>query len=227
MLAVVVALSLASGTGFAALTRDAATAARKAKSDTLAARQRELHDLEARIAALAPTQPASVIETELAASHVSRHWTASKSCSVVDTASAQKFCGGVFKLRSSLASATERDRLTAERRATRARIEALQAEAAGSDIDPQATAIAALLGVDKSTPRLVLTTSLAVVLELGSVILVLLVAGPALLGWREPGTAPEPTPVPAEVPPSPERSHWHRQRNTAIVNGNRGNGHAR
>ena len=93
MLAVVVALSLASGTGFAALTRDAATAAREAKSDALAARQRELHDLEARIAALTPTQPTSVIETELAASQVSRHWTATKSCSVVDTASAQKFCG--------------------------------------------------------------------------------------------------------------------------------------
>jgi len=227
MLIVVVALSLASGTGFAALTRSGATAARQAHADDLAARQREIRELEVQIDALPPSPPTSVIEAELAASQSNWRWTATKSCAAINTVANEKFCASVFKLRTALASSTERDRLTAERRATRARIEALQAVGASTDSDPQASAIAALLGVDPSTPRRVLTTSLAVVLELGSVILALLVAGPALLGWREQGIAPKPPPQPAEIPPSPDRAHWQRQRNKANLDSARGEGHAR
>jgi hypothetical protein len=62
--------------------------------------------------------------------------------------------------------------------------------------------IAALFNVDKSTPRLVLTTALAVVLELGSVILILLIAGPALLGWQNHhNRAPDASQKPKLVPP--------------------------
>ena len=46
MLAVVVALSLASGTGFAALTRGTVTASRAAQNDLLVARQRDLAEME-------------------------------------------------------------------------------------------------------------------------------------------------------------------------------------
>ena len=129
-------------------------------------------------------------------------------------------------LKSELALATARDQLTAKRSGTRARIDVLQLAGAGGDSDPQAAAIAALLSVDKSTPRLVLPVSIAVVLELGGVILVLLLAGPTLAGWREPGSAPKPTPVPAQLPESADRIHWQRQRNKAIVEANRGGAHA-
>jgi hypothetical protein len=236
MLAVVVALSLASGTGFAAMTRGASTAAREAAADELAARRRDVADIETRLAALPQTSPVKVIEAELAASQSNWRWPATKSCTTVNTTAAQKFCAGMFKLRADLASASERDRLTAERRGTRARIEALQTAGAHTDADPQSTALAALFNVDKSTPRLVLTTGLAVMLELGSVVLVLLFAGPALLDKRSepppPKLAPKPVlpkPVlnPVELPPSPGRAHWQRQRNKSILNANRDEGHAR
>jgi hypothetical protein len=231
MLAVVVALSLASGTGFAALTRGASTAAREASAEELAARRRDVTDIETQLAALALTSPVAVIETELAATQSNWRWPATKSCTTVNTTAAQKFCAGVFKLRSDLASASERNRLTAERRGTRARIETLQASGANFDTDPQSTALATLFNVDKSTPRLVLTTGLAVMLELGSVVLVLLLAGPALLDKRPdlpvPKAPPKPVLNPVELPPSPGRAHWQRQRNKSIFNANRGEGHAR
>jgi hypothetical protein len=107
----------------------------------------------------------------------------------------------------------------------------LQAAGANFDADPQSTALATLFNVDKSTPRLVLTTGLAVMLELGSVVLVLLLAGPALLDKRPdlpvPKAAPKPVLNPVELPPSPGRAHWQRQRNKSIFNANRGEDHAR
>ena len=227
MLTVVVALSLASGTGFAALTRNAAVTARGAQADELAARQKELRELETGIDGLARSRQTAVVEAAIAGLTIDRHWIWSKSCTDITGPSARKFCTSLSALRSELALATSRDQLTAKRNGTRSRIDVLQLAGASGDGDPQAVAIAALLGVDKSTPRLVLPVSIAVVLELGGVILVLLLAGPTLIGWREPGTLPKPAPSPVEVPMSADRTHWQRQRNKASLNGNRGDNHER
>lgn len=226
MLMVVVALSLASGTGFAALTRNAGVTTRDAQGYELAARQKDLREIETGIDGLAPSRPTAVVEADIAGKIIDRWWTWSKYCTDVSGASARKFCSGLSILKSELALAISRDQLTAKRSDTRARIDILQLAGAGGDSDPQATAIASLLGVDKSTPRLVLPVSIAVVLELGSVILVLLFAGPTLNGWREAGTAPKPAPVPAQLPASADRIHWQRQRNKAIVAANRDGCHA-
>jgi hypothetical protein len=227
MLTVVVVLSLASGTGFAALTRNTAVSVRTAQGDELAAWQKELRDIDTAIDGLAPSRQAAVVEADIAGQTIDRHWTWSKSCTDITGASARKFCTGVSALRSELALATSRDQLTAKRSGTRSRIDVLQLAGAAGDSDPQSVAIAALLGVDKSTPRVVLPVSIAVVLELGGVILVLLLAGPTLIGWREPGTVPKPAPAPVEVPMSADRAHWQRQRNKASLNGNRGESHER
>jgi hypothetical protein len=227
MLTAVMALSLASGTGFAALTRNAAVTVRGAQADELAARLKELRDIEAGIEGLAPSRQTAVVEAAIAGLTIDRHWIWSKSCTDITGPAARKFCTGFSSLKSELALATSRDQLTAKRNGTRSRIDVLQLAGAGGDSDPQAVAIASLLGVDKSTPRLVLPVSIAVVLELGGVILVLLLAGPTLIGWREPGTLPKPAPSPVEVPMSADRTHWQRQRNKASLNGNRGESHER
>jgi hypothetical protein len=227
MLTAVMALSLASGTGFAALTRNAAVTVRGAQADELAARLKELRDIEAGIDGLAPSRQTAVVEAAIAGLTIDRHWIWSKSCADITGPAARKFCTGFSSLKSELALATSRDQLTAKRNGTRSRIDVLQLAGAGGDSDPQAVAIASLLGVDKSTPRLVLPVSIAVVLELGGVILVLLLAGPTLIGWREPGTMPKPAPSPVEVPMSADRTHWQRQRNKASLNGNRGESHER
>ena len=66
MLLVVIGLSLASGTGYAALTRGGVTAARVALADELVAREKDLHELEDRFAVLSQSRAAVVIEADLA-----------------------------------------------------------------------------------------------------------------------------------------------------------------
>ena len=91
MLIVVVALSLASGTGFAALTRNTAVTARDAQADGLAAMRMELRDIEAGIEGLAPSRQAAVVEAEMAGLTVDRRWTLSKSCTDTSPTASERF----------------------------------------------------------------------------------------------------------------------------------------
>jgi len=229
LLAIAVALSLASGTGFAALTRHAVVANRDSQADALAARQTELRDIEAEIASLGVARHTAVVETEIAAQIIDRRWMMSKSCTDIMGTPQRTFCAGLATLRSEHATATARDRLAAERRGTRTKIESLQSAGAGGDSDPQAAAIAALLGVDRSMPRRVLPITVAVMLELGSVILMLLLAGPTVRGWKEPVDAPTATPVtiPVSAPHPPDLVGWQLRRNASKLSDNRGESHAR
>ena len=215
LLIVVVALSLASGTGFAALTRGTATAARDNQADRVAATKRELADVEAQIAALALARPITVVDAELSGLTVDRRWAATKFCTDITGPAARTYCADVFKLRVERAIAAERHDLVSRRLQLRASFEALSANASGTDSDPQAAALAELLGVDRKVPRLVMTTGLAVLLELGSVVLVLLLFGVTLRDWREPEPAPAPPIPPAKVlvsvPEAKDRAYWRKQ----------------
>lgn len=233
LLAIVVALSMASGTGFAALTRNSANSIRVSQADALRAHQKEFQDAEAAIGKLGTARQTPIIEASIAALMIDRRWTLSKFCSDVTTASLRKFCGELAALRSELAIAVTRDRLTAERRGTRRQIETLEAAGAGGESDPQAAAVAVLFGVDPSIPRRVLPIAVAVVLELGSVILVLLLAGPTVRRWRDPAettaAASEITAVaiPVSVPHPPDMVGWQLRRNASKLSENRGGSHAR
>lgn len=215
MLTVVVALSLASGTGFAALTRDGATATRESKAAMLMARKQELRDIESQMTALSPARPATVIDVELRGLQLDRRWMLTKSCQEPVSVSGRQFCAAVSKIQQELATARARDELVATRQRLINGIEELQRVGAGTESDPQVAALAELFGVDRILPRVIITSSIAVILELGSVILVLLVAGPTLRDWREPGEMQEPRPVSAETPLQSDRLHWRRQRDKA------------
>ena len=215
MLAGVTALSLASGSGFAASTRSAVMATHEAHAEQLSQRQKELREIEASLTALNASRPAGVIEAEIATAKVDRRWVNSKSCVDITMLATRQFCTDVFKLQGELATAKELERLSAERQRLRASVETLRAQGAGADSDPQASAFAELLGVNRALPRVVLTSSIAIILEVGSVILVLLAAGPTVRDWRDPGSEPEATSLPAELPLQADRSHWRRQRDKA------------
>ncbi len=118
----------------------------------------------------------------------------------------------MFRLRAELATAKAYDDVKSQVRDVAGALEVLQRGAVGNDRDPQATVMAELFGIDQRLPRVILASWTAIILEFGSVIMVLLAAGPAIAGWREPGNA-EPTPVvPAELPVQPDRQYWRRQR---------------
>lgn len=212
MLIGVTALSLASGTGFTALMRDAAGATRQAHAERLAAIRQELREIGNRLAGLTSPRAADIIDVELSGLRIDRRWQSSKLCAEPTSASMRQFCTDIFRLQAELAAARERDKWIAARQQKRADLDALQSHGAGTDDDPQALVLSGLFGVAPQLARVVLTSWTAVILELGSLIMVLLAAGPALRGWREPGITEPLAPVPAEIPVHADRHHWQRQR---------------
>ena len=216
MLVIVVALSLTSGLGFSALTRTNATSARESETAALASRQTDLAAIERQIGALGNGRSAALIEIDIEALRLEPAWLASNGCTRIGTAAARGVCGNALRLRGEHVTATERAGLNERQQKLRAEIERLRGAGAGTDSDPQAGALALLLGTDRATPRVMLMTALAVVLELGAVILVLIAAQPALHGTPTPTPKPKPEPKPplqpVRVPFSADREHWVRQR---------------
>lgn len=228
MISVVVALSLASGTGFTALTRGTVVAERETQTMHLVTQKQDLVEAEARIAALPPARPVSIIEAELNGTRVDPRWSWSKSCADIRSPAIQKFCAEVSRLRTELATATARDSLTARRQGLRDGIRALGQAGAGTESDPQASAIAALLGIDRSLPRLVMTSSIAVVLELGSIFLILLAAGPTLRDQVAPPGPSKPVTLSPEIPNPEQRAYWQKRREMSRLKAGEGvTNHAR
>lgn len=211
MLGIVFALSLASGIGFVALTRGTVTAARQADADVRSSTQLQLRDLDARLEQLPHGRTVGVLDVEIARMTLDRLWTTSNFCTVVAGANERQFCGEVLRLKSERAAAHDRSALMTERAALTARLAGMSSSA--GDSDPQASAVADVLGIDTSRLRRGLSVALAVTVELGSVILVLLLNGPALLRWRDPERPSEPGTV--SLPHSKDVSQWHRRRNSA------------
>lgn len=216
MLAMVVALSLASGTGFAAMTRGAVTAEREAKSEQLSRRRRELADVEARIVAVGAVEPLPLIAAQASRLKLDRRWVASKACTETPSSSLRTFCEEVVKLQGLERHAELHERLRTERQMLVARIEQLEQAGASQTVDPQAVALADVTGINAGQLRIILASSVAVTLEVGSIFLVLLASGPMLRGWREPGTEPAPAPNPATLPVQADRMHWQRQRGKTL-----------
>lgn len=212
MLVCVTALSLASGTGFAALTRDAAGGARSAQNERTSALRAHIQRLEARLAASQALRSTAAMEVDVSAAMLDRRWQSSNGCASPASQSARAFCTETLKLKSALADARERDRLDAELQAARNALDTLQRGDTGNDSDPQATAIAALFGIDPTWPRVALVSSLTIILELGSIGLVLLASGSALRPQPSLEAAPPAPLVPAEIPGQADRTFWHRER---------------
>ena len=224
MLLFVVVLSLASGIGFAALTRGTSIAVRLGQSDTLAAAKRDLQDVETRLNYLTVSRPTRVVEAAFATAIVDRRWSGSKECTEISGQAVRQYCTDVQKLKAEGTVSAERETLVRERAALRSKIESLNGTG-NIDSDPQSALVAQLLGTDAAVPRLILTTFTAAVIELGSVLLILLVTGPTLLGWREPeGEAPY-SPTPVTLPSSRDVTHWHRRRAAVKLTGGRDSGH--
>lgn len=110
MLVGVTALSLASGTGFAALMRDTVTATRGAHAEQISAVRQELREIETRLAALVAPRSTDVIDVELAGLRVDRRWQLSRSCAQPNSAATRQFCAEAFRLQAELAESRERDR---------------------------------------------------------------------------------------------------------------------
>lgn len=215
LLSGVIALSLASGAGFAALTRGGVAAEREAASGRITALESDRLAIVHRLTAVSSAREAAVIATALEAVTADRRWQATKRCTDAATAALRQFCSEAHQLRVEQATASERDRLAGQERVLRGQIEALRAGGAATSADPQVEALAALMGVGPEWLRAALGLMLAAVLELGAVVLVLLIAGPLLRTPTQPEPVKpiQPPPEIMKLPPQVDRSFWLRQRN--------------
>ena len=212
LLVLVVLVSLASGAGFSASTRGAVTAGREARAEQLEVRKKLLRELEEQLNGVKYARPTAVIEAELKRLAVEYRSTNSQPCTPPVAATHRAHCKDVHRLEVELATARARDNIYTDRRSTLSYIGELQASGETMESDPQAGALAELTGIDQKRLRVLLTLSIAVLLELGSAVLVLLAAGPMLRGWKEPGVQTEPERTLATPPVQADRIHWHRQR---------------
>jgi hypothetical protein len=176
VLAVLIAFSITSGIGFAALTRGSVIAERVAVDQRAAGLEKDLVGIELSRSALVGVRPASVVEEELRALLSDRSWALSAQCAEPKSTTQREFCGSQFRLRAVLATAKEAERLQAESLKLRAELAKLSAIGQGGAPDPQLAAIADLLRADPQTVRLGLVVGLAFVLELGAVALILIAA---------------------------------------------------
>src|SRR5262249_25451400 len=139
------------------------TADAKARTGWEATVERAEHQL----ANLTPYRPAPVVRAELdAAVVVGSVWQRSKQCTNVTLDESRAACLEVLRLRQELAAAEAAEHLENKLVAGRAKLATVTV--AGADADPQATALASLVGVDPAHVRTGIGLLLAFVLEAGS-----------------------------------------------------------
>ncbi len=226
MLAMVVALSLASGIGFAALTRSGANSARETRAEQIATVRRDLLVTDRHLQRMPETRAIAIVDAMLEGLRIDRRWVATKGCTEVSTTQGRLFCTEVTIVNSERAQAAEHAKFESIRNALRDKLVTLSDGGAG-EADPQSSAIGAVLGVDGATPRRVLSVFLAIVIETGSVLLVFLTLGPALAGWRPPGDGPIAPPQPANIPQANDVARWQRSQGIAKVSSDWLGSHAR
>jgi hypothetical protein len=236
-----IALSVCSGVGFASMTRGGITADRDSAAERLAQAKADLAEVEQKLTSLGTPRAAAIIEASLNTLYLDKRWQGSDECRSATWQQARSFCADILKLKTELAAAKEMVGLGEKRQSLRASIDAMHANGAMDISDPQSEALAQLSGTKAQTVRAALMILLAVVLELGSVSLLLLIAEP-ITQVQEKAPEQEAAPVeavasielvapievaapvepqklpvsnPASVPMLPDRSYWLRQRQEA------------
>jgi hypothetical protein len=226
MLALVIALSLASGIGFTALTRSTGTSARESKAEQVANLRKDLLEIDHHLQRLPETRAIAIVDTMLNGLRIDRRWAATKACTDITTAQGRLFCTDFMTLDVERVQSVERARLEKVRNSLRDKL-AMHGDGAAAEIDPQSSAIGAVLGVDGATPRRALSVFLAIVIETGSVLLVFLTLGPALAGWQPPGGKPNSVPQPANIPQVSDVTRWQQSQGVAKVSSDWLGPHAR
>jgi len=161
-----VGFSLLSAMGFAASNRSAVTGGREAMNLQLTAAERDLSQLETKIATIQAHRAASVVEADMKRLSQSRRWRSTKRCTDATASKSRKFCDGYFTLERELAASVEATRLETKRQSLKRERLQLRARGAGQDADVQAGFIARLIpSVDVSGAQMAFMVFIAVIVE--------------------------------------------------------------
>jgi hypothetical protein len=181
--------------GFVATTRGESVAQRIADGKARAGWEATVERAEQEMARLAHHRPVAVVKAELnAAVVVGSVWQRSKRCTDITLDESRAACAEVSRLRQELVTAEAAEGLESKVVAGRAQLATVSV--AGTDADPQATALASLTGVDQVHIRAGISLLLALILEMGSAL------GFAIIATATRGV-PLPVTPPCSLPPRP------------------------
>lgn len=202
MLVVLIVVSLASGAGFSAAMRASAAARHESRSDQGKRQKSDLAVLDRQLDASLNVRAIAVVDAERSVLLLDRRWNSTKACTDITQPASLTFCAMVRSLDVERASAEERQRLVTRRDELLAQLATGASGGETGDPERQATAIAELLGVDDRLVRRAFSVGMAVVVELGCVLLLLVVGGTI---WMPRIVEPE-KPLPAAVSDDSARS---------------------
>ena len=159
--------SMASAVGFVLSSRGDVIAERTAEAATRHGWEAKVERAENQLATLGNHRPPDVIKAELASAGIPMHiWRRSRQCFDLTLEESRSACAPVLSLRTELAAAEAAERLEAQLVAGRTQL--ATASVAGSVADPQASALARLIGADEATIRTGIALLLAGLVEVGS-----------------------------------------------------------
>ena len=159
--------SACSAMGFAVDSRSQVNADRTMQSAASQGSMATIGRAESQLTAIGTTRPVAVVKADLAAANVPAPvWARTKECTAITLPESYAGCAAVVSLRRELAVAEVAERLEQSLAAER---EGLRTAKSGpGEPDPQATALAHLVGVEESFVRVSLALLLAAVVEAGS-----------------------------------------------------------
>ncbi len=206
MLAVLIVVSLASGTGYAAAMRGVAVAKHDARAERTKRLKDDLAVLDRQLDGSSSVRAVTVIDAEQRVLHLDRLWSSTKACTDVTQPASRTFCASVRRLDVERALAVERQRHGTLREQLLEKLGGDDSADATADASLQVAAIAELIGYDVGRVRQGFSVATALVLELGCVLLLLVVGGSIWTPARGPADPPvEPAPAPpvevAQAPP--------------------------
>jgi len=171
--AVVMAYSLTSALGHAALNRLDTAGQRAADAQTYKDHRADLARAKEQLSWVPQARPAQAVQAEIDTLKNERRWTMSSGCTDVTTSKSRTFCEQYNTLTAEFASAEQRVALEQRIAAIQAKLAKAEGATVMSEADPQAAVLAKLAGAVAPSIKLedvqtALTVFIALLLEVGS-----------------------------------------------------------
>lgn len=171
--AVVMAYSLTSALGHAALNRLDTAGQRAADAQTYKDHRADLARAKEQLSWVPQARPAQAVQAEIDTLKNERRWTMSSGCTDVTTSKSRTFCEQYNTLTAEFASAEQRVALEQRIAAIQAKLATAEGATVMSEADPQAAVLAKLAGAIAPSIKLedvqtALTVFIALLLEVGS-----------------------------------------------------------
>jgi hypothetical protein len=165
---VVVAYSMTSALGHAALNRLDSTGQRASEAAAYKDLRADSKRAQEQLAWIPAHRPGETVAAEVNVLKAQRYWVVTKECTLVTGKGARDFCQQFHKLNAELASAQQSEKLETRIADIGSKLGKAGGGTVMAEADPQASVLAKITGLDISTVQTALTNFVALLIEIGS-----------------------------------------------------------